>query len=237
VNWLPRIVLVTGTDTDVGKTIATAALAAALTSRDRTVAVYKPTQAGTCDGEGDIDVIRRLTGLDDVHEGIRLTDAMAPVAAAARAKVKLPTARDHAATIEQLAATHDHILVEGAGGLLVALDEERHTLADVAAALRYSATAVVVCRSGLGTLNHTELTLEALRRRQIAISGTIIGSWPHEPTYIDISNRHYLCAHATPLIATIPQDVARLAPAEFRTSANSWFNVLRARPISPPTSA
>jgi len=128
------------------------------------------------------------------------------------------------------------ILVEGAGGLLVALDEEHHTLADVAAALSYSAAAVVVCRSGLGTLNHTELTLEALRR-QITISGTIIGSWPHEPTYIEISNRHYLCAHATPLIATIPQDVTRLAPAEFRTSAISWFNVLRARPISPPTSA
>src|SRR5579875_1997331 len=114
---LPSIVLVTGTDTDVGKTITTAALAATLSARDRTVAVYKPTQAGTTDGQGDIDVVRRLTGLDDVHEGIRLPDPMAPVAAAARAGVRLPTARDHAAAVAQLAATHDHTLVEGAGGL------------------------------------------------------------------------------------------------------------------------
>jgi len=77
-NRPPKIIFVTGTDTDVGKTITTAALAAALGARGRTVAVYKPAQAGTYDGQGDIDVVRRLAGLSDVHEGIRLADAMAP---------------------------------------------------------------------------------------------------------------------------------------------------------------
>jgi 8-amino-7-oxononanoate synthase/dethiobiotin synthetase len=228
VNGLPRIVFVTGTDTDVGKTITTAALAAALAARGRTVAVYKPTQAGTVDGQGDIDVVRRLAGLDDGHEGIRLTRAMAPVAAAAHARVRLPTAGDHRAAIRLLAATRDHTLVEGAGGLLVALDEDGRTLADLAAATGPGcAAAVVVCRSGLGTLNHTELTLEALNRRGIAISGVVIGSWPRRPTEIDISNRDYLKQHAVPLIGIIPEGVAALAPAEFRASADSWFSVGR----------
>jgi len=223
-NLLPKIVFVTGTDTDVGKTVTTAALAAALTAQGRTVAVYKPTQAGTLDGQGDIDVVRRLAGLEDVHEGIRLTHAMAPVAAAALAQVTLPSARDHQAAIQELAATHDHTLVEGAGGLLVPLDEDGHTLAHIAATTKSSpAAAVVVCRSGLGTLNHTELTLEALSRRGIAIAGVVIGSWPRQPTDIDISNRHYLREHAVPLIGIIPEGMTTLASAEFRASAADWF--------------
>lgn len=227
-NELPRIIFVTGTDTDVGKTITTAALAATLTARGRTVAVYKPAQAGTVNGQGDIDVVRRLAGLDDVHEGIRLSRAMAPVAAAAHAQVKLPTVREHQAAIRLLAATRDHTLVEGAGGVLVALDEDGRTLADLAAATGSgSAAAVVVCRSGLGTLNHTELTVEALSRRRIAISGVVIGSWPRQPTEIDLSNRDYLHEHAVPLIGVIPAGVAALAPAEFRASAGSWFSVGR----------
>ncbi|MGH3168437.1 MAG: dethiobiotin synthase [Trebonia sp.] len=229
---LPRVVFVTGTDTDVGKTIVTAALAAALISRGRTVAVYKPAQAGTYDGGGDIDVVRRLAGVIDVHEGIRLPDPMAPVAAAARAGVALPAAADHVATIQRLAETHDHTLVEGAGGVLVQLDDAGRTLADIAVATATAtaiattgpaAAAVVVCRSGLGTLNHTELTLEALARRAITITGTIIGSWPREPADIDISNRHYLSVHATPLIGAVPEHAATLAPADFRASAQRWI--------------
>lgn len=218
-----RIIFVTGTDTGVGKTIATAALATLLKGRHRTVAVYKPTQAGTSDGLGDIDLVRRLTGLADVHEGVRLPYAMAPVAAAARAKMKLPSAADHVSAIEQLAATHDHTLVEGAGGLLVALDGDGRTLADIAATVGPSAAAVVVARCGLGTLNHTELTLEALGRRGIATAGTIIGSWPRNPTDIDSSNRNYFHAHTVPLIGIIPQDVGMLAAPQFATSAAGWF--------------
>jgi dethiobiotin synthetase len=220
---LPKIVFVTGTDTDIGKTVTTAALAATLAGQGRTVAVYKPAQAGTCDGQGDVDVVRRLAGLDDVHEGIRLTHAMAPVAAAARAKVTLPAAQDHVAAIQRLAADHDHTLVEGAGGVLVVLDQDGHTLADIALATGSSCAAVVVCRSGLGTLNHTELTLEALDRRGIPISGMVIGSWPRRPTEIDMSNRTYLGEHIVPLIGVIPEGVATLAPATFMSAADSWF--------------
>lgn len=225
---LPRVVFVTGTDTDVGKTIATAALAAALSAHGRHVAVYKPTQAGTDDDDnGDIDIIRRLTGLTDLTEGIRLPEPMAPVAAAARAGVALPTARQHSATIEALASTHDHTLIEGAGGLLVHLDEHGHTLADLATATTSPAAAVLVCRSGLGTLNHTELTLEALTRRHIPTAGTIIGSWPRHPTAIEHSNHHYLNALPTPLIGVIPERATQLDTATFTNQAQHW---LAARP-------
>jgi dethiobiotin synthase len=222
-NRLPKIIFVTGTDTDVGKTITTAALAAALRARGRAVAVYKPAQAGTYDGQGDINVVRRLAGLSDVHEGIRLPDAMAPVAAAARAGTQLPPAQAHVTAIQLLAATRDHTLVEGAGGLLVALDHDGHTLADIAQASGSSAAAVIVCRAGLGTLNHTELTIEALARRGIAIRGLIIGSWPRHPTCIDTSNRDYLSRHAVPLIGVIPEGAGALSPAEFATSADGWL--------------
>lgn len=234
-SGLASIVLVTGTDTDVGKTITTAVLAATLSARDRTVAVYKPTQAGTTDGQGDIDVVRQLSGLDDVHEGIRLPYPMAPVAAAARAGVRLPTAQDHAAAVTQLAATHDHTLVEGAGGLLVALDKEAHTIADIASQTTTPCTAVVVCRSGLGTLNHTELTLEALRRRHLAIAGVVIGSWPRHPSEIDISNRQYFLHHRVPLIGVIPAGAASLNPAKFRASAPDWFDTGRLWASRDPT--
>jgi dethiobiotin synthase len=128
------ILVVTGTDTDVGKTITTAALAATLAAGGRTVTVYKPTQAGTEDGDGDVDRVRRLAGVSGC-EGIRLPDPMAPVAAAQRAGFRLPDLGRHRDAVRALAASHEHVLVEGAGGLLVELDGQGHTLADLAAAL------------------------------------------------------------------------------------------------------
>jgi 8-amino-7-oxononanoate synthase/dethiobiotin synthetase len=219
---LPRILLITGTDTDVGKTIATAALAATLAARGQTVAVYKPVQAGTYDGGGDIDVVRRLAGTSDVHEGIRLADPMAPVAAARRSGVALPPIQAHVRAVERLADTHDHTLVEGAGGLLVHLDGQCHTLADLAAGCARPTATVLVCRAGLGTLNHTELTLEALNRRELPVLGLLIGSWPRRPSQIDESNRAYLAALPVGLLGAVPEQAAILDPAAFRVQAVGW---------------
>ncbi len=215
---------VTGTDTGVGKTVTTAALAAALAADGRSVAVYKPTQAGTdAHGDGDIDTVRHLTGLTSVGEGVRLPDPMAPVAAAARAGVTLPPARAHLAAIRELAERHDHTLVEGAGGLLVHLDQDGTTLADLAAALPGGpASAVVVCRSGLGTLNHTDLVLEALARRRVPVAGLVIGSWPAEPTDVDRDN-HAELARRAPLIGSVPEASGDRVPERFRELAPTWF--------------
>lgn len=221
---LPRVVVVTGTDTDVGKTVTTAALAAALIAGGRSVAVYKPTQAGTdAGGDGDVDTIRRLTGVTAASEGIRLPEPMAPVAAAARAGVPLPPVRAHLDAIHALAGRHDHTLVEGAGGLLVHLDQDGNTLADLAVGLPGSlASVLVVCRSGLGTLNHTDLVLEALASRRVPVAGLVIGSWPAEPMDVDRDN-HAELARRADLIGSVPEGSGDRAPHRFRELAPTWF--------------
>lgn len=229
---LPQELFITGTDTGVGKTVATAALAAALSNAGRSVAVYKPTQAGLEDGIGDVDVVRRLSGVESVHEGIRLRYPMAPVAAAAREGVQLPSLMEHLTAIGLLSASHDVTLVEGAGGLLVQLDGEGRTLADFVVPGRASmadSAFVVVCRAGLGTLNHTALTLEALERRVLRVAGLIIGAWPSEPAEIELSNRDEIAVMA-PLLGTIPAGAGALAPTVFRSAASDWF-------AAPPSDA
>ena len=99
------IILITGTDTGVGKTITTAALAV----RARvlgSVAVVKPAQTGvTADEPGDLADIHRLTGITDLHEGIRLRDPLAPTTAARREGVPLPSVAEHAKFIDDLAGS------------------------------------------------------------------------------------------------------------------------------------
>jgi dethiobiotin synthetase len=221
VGELPSVLFVTGTDTGVGKTIVTAALAAALTANGRSVTVYKPTQAGLEDGDGDIDVVRRLAGVEGA-EGIRLPDPMAPVASARRAGLTLPSLPEHVAAIRALAASHDHTLVEGAGGVLVALTDDGSTLVDIASAVA-EAAAIIVCRSGLGTLNHTELTIEALIGRGVPIAGVVIGSWPAAPSDIDLSNREYLSAHTVQLLGAVPARAGTLDSAAFGEASSGWF--------------
>jgi dethiobiotin synthase len=221
------ILVVTGTDTDVGKTITTAALAAALLTQPgtapRSVAVDKPTQTGVEPGQpGDMDEVRRLAGVP-VSEGVRLRAAMAPVAAADRESAELPDLAVHVARIRALAAGHDRVLVEGAGGLLVHLDRSGRTLADLTNALAPAASVVVVCRSGLGTLNHTELTLEALARRRLPVAGLVIGSWPAEPDDIDLDNRRYLAGLGVPMLGAVPAGASRLALDAFTRHAGGWF--------------
>jgi len=118
-----RILFITGTDTDVGKTIATAAVAAALIAQrpptatgPLSVAVDKPVQTGVLPGEaGDVDVVRHLAGVRATTEGIRLRRPMAPVPAARHDGVALPTLDEHAARIRELAQHYERVLVEGAG--------------------------------------------------------------------------------------------------------------------------
>ncbi|MEI8408314.1 MULTISPECIES: dethiobiotin synthase [unclassified Kribbella] len=221
---MTRVLVVTGTDTGVGKTIATAALAvraAAIGS----VAVVKPAQTGvTPDEAGDLAEVRRLTGLTDLHEGVRLRDPLAATTAGRREGVALPSIESHAKFIDDLAATRDTVLVEGAGGLLVGLDEDGRGLAELAAALNTPFAFVVVTRSGLGTLNHTGLTIEALRARGLPVDGLVIGSWPAEPDLAERCNLEDLPATTgVPVIARIPADAGQLDQAAFTGAAPGWF--------------
>ena len=220
---VPAVLFVTGTDTGVGKTVVTAALAA---SADGCVAVLKPAQTGvTADEPGDLQQVERLTGLDDLHEGIRLLEPLAPTTAGRRQGVALPSVDDHAKTIEKLAVDRDLVLVEGAGGLLVGLDDDGNDLADLAARLDVPFAFVVVARAGLGTLNHTGLTVEALRARGLPIAGLVIGSWPAEPDLAEQCNLEDLpTITGVPVIGRIPEGAGALTRDAFTAAAPSWFS-------------
>lgn len=221
---LPRVLLVTGTDTDVGKTVVTAALAACL-GRDRTVAALKPAQTGVEPLEpGDADVVRRLSGAATVQEGARLRDPLAPSTAARREGVDLPGVDAHAETVHRLASGHDTVLVEGAGGLLVGLDGHGRGLAELAELLEVPCAFVVVVRAGLGTLNHSALTVEALRRRGLPVLGLVVGSLPARPGLAERCNLDDLApAAGVPLLGGVPEGAGAWAPSAFLASAPTWF--------------
>jgi dethiobiotin synthase len=218
---LSPVVLITGTDTGVGKTITTAALAAVLNGKGRSVAVYKPCQSGAADGDSDPAEITRLAGVA-AEAGVVLQEPMAPVAAAAIDGTPLPALASHAGRIRELAVSHDHVLVEGAGGLLVELDSDGGTLADLGSLL--AAAFVVVARAGLGTLNHTALTLEALAARGLDVLGVVLGSWPASPDAVHHSNRQVLGSLRVPVIGALPERASELSPADFRNGAAAWLN-------------
>jgi dethiobiotin synthase len=218
---LPRILVVTGTDTDVGKTVVTAALVATLRAAGLGVTAYKPTQTGvTPDEPGDMAEVGRLTEAP-TSEGVRLRAPMAPRPAAALEGATLPTLADHVSVAHRLGREHDHVVVEGAGGLLVELTEAGETLADLACSL--DAATVLVARSALGTLNHTMLTREALSHRHIPLLGTVIGGWPDEPSVVETTNRDYLATLPEPLLGSVPWGAPALEPAVFRAAAPTWL--------------
>jgi dethiobiotin synthetase len=210
------VLVVTGTGTGVGKTVVTAAIAALAVASGRRVAVVKVTQTGVGVGQpGDLDQVRRLVGFPiTCRELARYPEPLAPATAARRAGLApVPPATAVAAT-QQLAPVHDLVLLEGAGGLLVPLDGAGATLADVAAAL--AAPVLVVVAAGLGTLNHTALTAEALRTRRLSCAGTVIGAWPAEPDLAARCNVADLPAvTGLPLLGALPEGAGQLKPAEF----------------------
>jgi len=181
------VLVVSGTGTGVGKTVVTAAVAALAAARGSRVAVVKPVQTGvSADEPGDLDDVRRLATVTDLHEFARLPDPLSPAAAARRAGVRTTDVRDIATRVHALAADRDLVVVEGAGGLLVRYDDEGATIADLAHHL--GAAVLVVVSPSLGTLNHTALTLEALAQRGLSLAGLVVGAWPDEPDLACRSN-------------------------------------------------
>ena len=225
---LPRVLIITGTDTDVGKTVVTAATAAALVAAGLSPAAYKPVQTGVAPGEpGDMGEVERLAGIP-TREGARLREPMAPRPAAALQSATLPTLADHVAAITALTASHDHVLVEGAGGLLVELTDAGETLADLALAVP-DAAAIVVARSVLGTLNHTMLTREALQGRGVRNLGTVIGSWPASPSHVERTNRDHLGDLPEGLLGAVPHSAPSLSADAFREAAPTWLTGVTCR--------
>ena len=215
------IVMVTGTDTGVGKTVTTAALACAARLAGLDVAVCKPVQTGTVDGDDDLGEVGRLAGITALHGGWRYPEPLAPVAAANRAGLALPTARELLDAVRTADAPGRLTIVEGAGGLLVELGADGVTLRDLAAEL--GAPVLVVVAPGLGTLNHTALTLEALAGRGLDSAGLVVGSWPSQPGIAEQGNRAAL-AELGEIRAVLPAGAGAVTPREFETLAAQSFD-------------
>lgn len=221
-------VVVTGTDTGVGKTIVTAAIAACATAAGLRVAVVKPGQTGVDPAYGEVsdeEVVARLASPATTRTLASYPDPLAPLAAARVARLEPLDLYTVVDAVKQLASDHDLVLVEGAGGLLVPMGPRiaeipaggSWTIADVAVSL--GAPAVVVARAGLGTLNHTALTLEAMERR--GIEGLIvIGAWPTEPELVHFTNLDDLPGE---LHGLLPEGAGAMEPGVFRRSAAGWL--------------
>jgi dethiobiotin synthetase len=181
---------ITGTDTGVGKTIVSASYA-------RPGAAYvKPAQTGDDD---DAATVQRLSGAD-VFTLARYPEPLAPATAARRARMSTVSMQEVADFVQAL--PHELVIVEGAGGLLVELDSEGGTIADLAGLL--DAPLIVVARAGLGTLNHTALTVEAIRNRGLTCLGIVIGLWPKDPDLAAECNLEDL-AQIAPVLGRIPE--------------------------------
>lgn len=217
------VLVITGTGTEVGKTVVTAAVAAVAVAAGRSVAVLKPAQTGVRpDERGDADEAARLAGAVTTLELARCPEPLAPATAARRAGLPPVRPEEVAQAAAKLAVDHDLVLVEGAGGLLVRFDEAGGTLADAAQLL--DVPVLVVASAGLGTLNTTELTAHELRGRGLGLVGVVIGSWPAEP---DLASRCNLADLPTvagaPLLGAVPAGAGAREPAGFRAEAARWL--------------
>ncbi|MEK3885115.1 dethiobiotin synthase [Paenibacillus sp. PL2-23] len=174
-----RGIFVTGTDTGVGKTVVTAAVAAALREKGWHAGVWKPVQSGGLMGNGmtDAECLLRWTGLDEQPEAIAPFSWEAPLAPmlAARLAGLTLTLEMVMSAGEPLAQRYETLLIEGAGGVAVPLAEDA-LIVDLMAKLQVPA--LIVARAGLGTINHTLLTAAFLRQRQIPIVGVVLNEGP-----------------------------------------------------------
>lgn len=202
-------VFVTGTDTGVGKTVVAAALALAAQARGRRVTPLKPAQTGVADrAQGDAAFVARLLGLETAPEAICPYLLRAPLAPAVAAGLE-GRRLDPAIVVrayEALRADHDYVVVEGAGGVMVPFSDgvDMGGLAE-----RLDLPVVVAARPGLGTLNHTLLTLEALHRRGLTVLGVILSGYPSEPGLDALTNPATLARITpVPLLGAIPFDGA-----------------------------
>ena len=179
---------ITGTDTGVGKTVVAAAIASYLKRRGRRVAVCKPVATG-CQHrrEGlvseDAELLAHHSDTPHPLDLIcpqRYAEPLAPAVAAERAKRPVDWSSIDRA-IRLMSLNSDVMVIEGIGGVMVPMDE-KHRVLDMAKWL--NVPAVVVARASLGTINHTLLTLQALRSLEMKIAGVVINRYPADNTGI-----------------------------------------------------
>jgi dethiobiotin synthetase len=192
-----RGLFITGTDTGVGKTILSAALIAAMSHEGVSVRAYKPVVTGLEDQAeiaarghwpADHELLAAVAGMDpDQVSPLRYGPAVSPHLAAQLAGEPIEPARLLAAAQPSGTGEGDRaLIVEGVGGLLTPLAED-YSVCDLAAAL--SLPVLIAARPGLGTINHSLLTLRAARAAGLDVRAIVLTPWPADPTAMERSNR------------------------------------------------
>ena len=212
--------VVTGTDTGIGKTVTAAALCRCLHDAGQQVVYVKPVQSGAADGDDDAADVSALADVP-TFTGPVIGPSLAPAVAARLAGDTLLLAELLDVVREAREAHPDaELVVEGAGGLLVELTTDRATVAELAEELELPL--VVVVRAGLGTLNHTALTLEAARRRGIEVAGIVVARYPADPDLATITNGAELDMIADRQLLGVVPDLVSPAPDDL-AGARDWF--------------
>jgi dethiobiotin synthetase len=212
-----RGLFVTGTDTGVGKTVVTAAVARLLSRQGRAVRVCKPVATGATWQGGrwvseDTLLLAEATGEADLDAVTpwSFPEPAAPPVAARLAGVSL-TLEGLAAAVRRRAAAEAGVMVEGVGGLLCPLTEDA-TVADLVAELRLPL--VVVARRSLGTLNHTLLTREVARVRRLDVLGIVVNETTPPASLAEETNVEELRRRLdVPVLAVVPHGAADAALA------------------------
>jgi dethiobiotin synthetase len=200
-----RGVFVTGTGTEVGKTVVAAVIAHGLAAAGERVAVFKPAVTGLDDaGEADHELLRRAAGSTQADEEIapyRYGPPASPHLAASMAGEAIDPERLRKAA-RAAAEGADVLVCEGVGGLLVPL-ASGYAVRDLAVDL--ALPLAIAAAPGLGTINHTLLTLEAARAAGLAIAAVVLTPWPQDPSEVEISNRETIAARGEVRVETLPR--------------------------------
>ncbi len=189
-----RGVFVTGTGTAVGKTVVAAAIANSLAAEGVRVGVFKPAVTGLDEAaESDHALLRRAAGSGQNDAEIapyRYQLAASPHLAASVVGERLERRRLLSAA-SAAAENSDALICEGVGGLLVPLAPD-YLVRDLAVELGLPIVIAAAC--GLGTINHTLLTIEAARRVGLGVAAVVLTPWPEEPGRIECSNRETIAS-------------------------------------------
>jgi dethiobiotin synthetase len=207
---------VTGTGTEVGKTVVAAVIAHTLAGEGQRVGVFKPAVTGLDDeGEPDHALLRRGAGSEQDDAEIspyRYGPPMSPHLAASRSGEEISPGRLREAA-RAASADADALVCEGVGGLLVPLNSD-YLVRDLAVDLELPI--VVAASPRLGTINHTLLTLAAARAAGLDVAAVVLTPWPEEPSAIEQSNRETIAALGEVEVETLPRldlDSPELWPA------------------------
>ena len=222
-----RGIFVTATDTEVGKTVLAAAICAALAARGERVAAFKPVVTGV-DEEPDVwprdhELLARVATVRQLPQDVAPLEFGPPVSPHLAAEMAGRPIEPHelAAAAQRAGESADALVAEGVGGLLVPLTPG-YLVRDLAVELNLPV--VIAARTGLGTINHTLLTIEAARAVGLDVAAVVMTPWPGEPDEMVRSNRDTIERFgAVSVVGLPPTTPETLAEAGAQLPLEDWL--------------